>query len=56
MSVDLQILNGLFLNKEREKWWKTIGTTQRHSSKNLEKEHDMTAETYTTICCCLMGK
>jgi hypothetical protein len=51
MSVDLQILQGLFLNKEREKWWKTISlfystqedkeTAQWHSSKiNLEKEHD----------------
>jgi hypothetical protein len=25
MSVDLQIFQGLFLNKEREKLWKTIG-------------------------------
>jgi hypothetical protein len=51
MSVDLQILHGIFFkNKELEKWWKTIGmcstqeyeeTAQQHSSKmNLEKEHD----------------
>ncbi len=60
MSVNLQILHEIFfLNKEREKWWKTIGmcstqedkeTAQVHFQLNLEKE------TYTTICCCLMGK
>jgi hypothetical protein len=50
INKNKNILHELFLNKENEKLWKTIGMcstqeyeeiAQRHSSKmNLEKEHE----------------